>query len=449
MQNDFNNTIDKFMGQLCEVDHKTTEANSEPFNLAKVGQIETFVTDDSLEWYDAYVMSNQGLYIIKETKEVLKPAAFNMRNIEHIEPNEKGKIIEPSRFVMGKLECVNGLAYNPMQDLVYNDNGINFLNSYRAPRHAHVKDHSLAEKLIKGHLVHLFGEGTDASMMLDWMAHQVQHTGKLKRFCPVIVGTYGDGKSTISRIIEAAIGESNVYEANTDNLSASFNGWANAAAICTIEELKINGHAKFEIVNRFKPYVTNKRVSITRKGIDPVTVENVTNYIAYTNFIDAVPVDKGDRRWWVLETKHLNTDFDKDGYSDYFQTLYNLIENNQAEIYSYLNSHVISDDFNQANTAPHTEAKDRMAKESLPESSLAILERIEIYGDRFIDGDTLNATIMQQEEITQPIKLKNSLTYPVLPSGKSLSHAMSFIGYRKLDARQRVDGVRCTMYVKK
>jgi hypothetical protein len=36
MQSNLNNTIDKFMGQLCEVDHKTTEANSEPFNLAKV-----------------------------------------------------------------------------------------------------------------------------------------------------------------------------------------------------------------------------------------------------------------------------------------------------------------------------------------------------------------------------------------------------------------------------
>ncbi|ENY3828430.1 hypothetical protein ACFXIJ_001935 [Vibrio cholerae] len=36
MQNDFNNTIDKFMGQLCEVDHNTTEKKTNPFNLAQI-----------------------------------------------------------------------------------------------------------------------------------------------------------------------------------------------------------------------------------------------------------------------------------------------------------------------------------------------------------------------------------------------------------------------------
>ncbi|MBN7278986.1 hypothetical protein GU254_09470 [Vibrio cholerae] len=36
MQNNFNNTIDKFMGQLCEVDHNTTEKKTNPFNLAQV-----------------------------------------------------------------------------------------------------------------------------------------------------------------------------------------------------------------------------------------------------------------------------------------------------------------------------------------------------------------------------------------------------------------------------
>ncbi|GHW94827.1 hypothetical protein VCSRO155_1581 [Vibrio cholerae] len=39
MQNDFNNTIDKFMGQLCEVDHNTTEKKTNPFNLAQVDVI--------------------------------------------------------------------------------------------------------------------------------------------------------------------------------------------------------------------------------------------------------------------------------------------------------------------------------------------------------------------------------------------------------------------------
>lgn len=36
MKDNFYNTIDKFMGQLCEVDHNTTEKQTNPFNLAQV-----------------------------------------------------------------------------------------------------------------------------------------------------------------------------------------------------------------------------------------------------------------------------------------------------------------------------------------------------------------------------------------------------------------------------
>jgi hypothetical protein len=33
---------------------------------------------------------------------------------------------------------------------------------------------------------------------------------------------------------------------------------------------------------------------------DPVKILNVTNYIAFTNFKDAMPIDRHDRRWMLI-----------------------------------------------------------------------------------------------------------------------------------------------------
>jgi len=69
-----------------------------------------------------------------------------------------------------------------------------------------------------------------------------------------------------------------------------------------VEEVRVT-QGRFDVMNAFKPYVTNRVVDITAKGKDPKSVPNRTNYLFCTNFEDALPLKDGDRRFAAFKTK--------------------------------------------------------------------------------------------------------------------------------------------------
>ena len=64
--------------------------------------------------------------------------------------------------------------------------------------------------------------------------------------------------------------------------------------------MKIHGHNRFDAANALKPCITDKQVSRRVMCEDPVEICNVSNYIAFTNYRDAMPLEKGERRWMVI-----------------------------------------------------------------------------------------------------------------------------------------------------
>lgn len=65
------------------------------------------------------------------------------------------------------------------------------------------------------------------------------------------------------------------------------------------EEVKFHGHNRYDVVNKLKPYIANNRVEKHGKGKDPGNILNVTNYLMLTNHEDAIPIEEGDRRYFV------------------------------------------------------------------------------------------------------------------------------------------------------
>jgi len=70
-----------------------------------------------------------------------------------------------------------------------------------------------------------------------------------------------------------------------------------------LEEIKLAGHNRFEVLNQLKPFITNHTVSRVEKYEASSEVRNFVNFIAFTNFKDALPITKGDRRWWVVYSR--------------------------------------------------------------------------------------------------------------------------------------------------
>lgn len=136
--------------------------------------------------------------------------------------------------------------------------------------------------------------------LVDWMAHNVQHPGVKVRWAPLIKGVEGDGKTVLGSIMAAVMGRSNVRNVSPKVLGTDFTGWAEGSCVAVLEEIKLTGHNRYDILNALKPFVTNDSIEVHRKGKDTYDAVNTTNYIAFTNYPDALPLTDTDRRWWIV-----------------------------------------------------------------------------------------------------------------------------------------------------
>lgn len=138
--------------------------------------------------------------------------------------------------------------------------------------------------------------------LLAWMAFNVQNPGNKVRWAPILKGVQGDGKSLITSVMAAAMGERNVSSVGPSVVmnQGGFTDWAHGACVIGMEELKMEGKNRYAMANAFKDNVTNSRVTINRKGRGLLPIINISNFIAYTNFTDAVPLEDNDRRWFVV-----------------------------------------------------------------------------------------------------------------------------------------------------
>lgn len=143
--------------------------------------------------------------------------------------------------------------------------------------------------------------------LLHWIAHNVQRPGHKIRWSPIIKGVQGDGKSIVSDLLRAALGVSNVKMTSISNLSntGGFTDWATGAAVNFIEEIQLTGKERYKVFNSMKTYIADNYIDINRKGrAAGLTLPNVTNHWANTNYGDALPVDDTDRRWCVIFTPY-------------------------------------------------------------------------------------------------------------------------------------------------
>ena len=59
---------------------------------------------------------------------------------------------------------------------------------------------------------------------------------------------------------------------------------------------------------KLKAYISDPVVQIEPKGIDPYQINNISNYILFTNHRDAIIIEESDRRYAVFEMSpiHIN-----------------------------------------------------------------------------------------------------------------------------------------------
>jgi hypothetical protein len=319
--------------------------------------------------------------------------------------------------------------------------GVPYVNSYQpqsVPEAVSDWQGHDAWRRCQKHILDILGEAT-GWLVIKWMAHNVQHPGKKILWALIIVGVQGDGKTTLSKMLGAAMGFQNVSPVSPEAMFSEFTAWAEGACVKVLEEIRVHGNSRHNAMNKLKPLITNDQVEVVRKGKDGKQVVNVTNYLALTNHMDALALDEGDRRWGVFKTRFENraemlTQFD----AEYWAALHDGIDQHPGVIRSWLLSIDLTD-FNRVAGPEIGEHKRAMIDATKPADQMDVEEAIACgwHGvtESLLATDCLNSAILNQ-------------TGQRLSTSR-LSNALMQLGWVKIPGTLKWSGTNRRLWFKK
>lgn len=274
--------------------------------------------------------------------------------------------------------------------------------------------------------------------LLDFMAHNVQKPGVKIRYAPLLKGVQGDGKSQIVEVLAAAMGSRNAVGVGPSLVSNSggFTDWAHGACVIAMEEMMMTGRQRYAIANAIKENITNGRVTINRKGKGPLRIINVSNFIGFTNFTDAVPLEDGDRRWWIIFSPYQSrTEMamalgygSVEGLGKGFDEIWHSLHSNAGEWRKWLLELKISDSFNPNASAPSTDEK-MIMKDSGEDELHAIAKQVIGHGAYGVARDAFSSAALFNA--MRAVTVADGID---LPKTSGLNNLYTQLGFRSVGA---------------
>jgi hypothetical protein len=346
---------------------------------------------DLPEWLKGWVyVTDEDKFFRLDSDETLTMQGFNARFNRMVPCDEDGAISKSASWIALEdysIETVTRGMYLPWGSSLFEMEGVKYANKYRAssvPQAAAITGQGRKSvDLVVDHIKLLCnGRERESDLLLSWIAHNVQHPGLKIRWCPLIKGIQGDGKSLIGTLMQAIMGRANVRNISPKVLGTDFTGWAEGASIGVLEEIKLTGHNRYDILNAIKPFVTNDSIEIHRKGMDTYEAVNTMNYIAFTNHGDALPLEDGERRFFVIFTPFgsevdLSEALADLGGGRYFELLHAGIEQHRAELRQFFLEYPLAQGFDRNGRAPKTAEKQQMVLMSMSAEEEAARDAIE------------------------------------------------------------------------
>lgn len=389
------------------------------------------------EYVEEYVfMTATGEYMNRDTKAVCGPRSFDVAHNRDTPLNGDGEKQSATMYANDIIDVVENSMYFPAADEIFTHSGLDYINTYKAPK-IKLKDAGEAVDAVLKHLEHLLPDDKEREIVINYLAHNVQHPGVKMNWSIVLQGVQGDGKSLLAEMMQIVMGYDNVRMLNVTSLESNFTGWATGQCMTFIEELKLDNIRKYEVLNNLKPYISNPIVEEHKKGRDPRSVINTTNYFALTNFKDAIPIDANDRRYCILFSQWQRKDaleaFMNDN-PDYYSKLYELVRASAGELRKFFLDHKISDEFLSYKRAPATNAKRMMEELSKSDGQLILEDALEEFADKITCEDgSIDIT-----ELSKLVKIACDFEdkWEDFPKTKALKNTLLNLGYEPIGRKR-------------
>jgi hypothetical protein len=197
----------------------------------------------------------------------------------------------------------------------------------------------------------------DVEIFNKYMAHNIKYPGHKIPWGVLIQSERGIGKQIIGMVAKYCLGESYTYEPDAEQLvsgASKFNGWMRNKLMIIVDEIRVGDRR--DLLEGLKKVVTDKRVAVESKGIDQEMEDNLANWLFFSNYKDAIPINENERRYCVfysqlqsaraIEVAGMN--------KDYFDRIFNWLDNGGYAHLAYWYKHFPIAQGELPNRAPKT-----------------------------------------------------------------------------------------------
>ena len=179
-----------------------------------------------------------------------------------------------------------GNKHNLFKGLPYQDTGAPALR----------EDHPFFQ-----HILHRWCHGNQEhyNWCLDWMAHARQRPGTKMDSAIVLMGKEGCGKGCIVKVLADMVGAHHfAHPSRVEDVLGNFNSLLECKLLCFLDELTWGGDK--QKAGTLKKMITETTMTINRKNMPIISINNYMNVIIASNSRWVVPAGTTARRWFVV-----------------------------------------------------------------------------------------------------------------------------------------------------
>lgn len=160
--------------------------------------------------------------------------------------------------------------------------------------------------LIHRVIFHICGSSaTEYEWLMNWLAYIIQTRNKTGTAW-VFNGVPGTGKGVFfDHILAPIIGEKYAVKKRLDHLEDKFNAYVENAIFLAYDEFRLSDSGKGgRLLDQIKNDITEKNTTVRAMRTDGIEVANFTNYLFFSNHLDVIRIEDGDRRFNVAPAQH-------------------------------------------------------------------------------------------------------------------------------------------------
>lgn len=353
-------------------------------------------------------------------------------------------VVQPRDYLLNLLKCPRADDYTYLPNVAdpFVVDGVKRLVNLYIPTYpqSNAEQANEAGDLLRIHLAKLIREEEYQRTLIDFFAYHVQCPGEKIRWAVLLQGAEGAGKSYLLEAMRQVLGDEHVRSIQGHLLFEQYNPWMYGSQLVGLEEVRVVGHSRHEIMNKMKPAITNDFITVRDLYTRPFQIKNVTNYLLFTNFQDALAVTDNDRRYFVVFSKLQSREDVLALGESYFTHLFERTKELAGGLRHWLENWAIQETFLPNGHAPRTTYLDQLTRASATPLQAAVRELLDESENLLIQPD-----LVCYNALASALELRG-LRHDI--NTQVITSIMSDFGYANL-GRLRVNGNRHTVFAKR